>query len=183
MKILQSINKNTSLELHFGSSITENQYINLENILTNQSTLIYNIKRVFFDDENSGIIQEVISNGNTNDVLFDKYKQVDVLNKEEIANNKTLYLLEETELTSDIIEYYEAGIFDISKQQSAKSYNIILEPGIQAYLSKIDITDLTQHSSITTLQSKINESIKTKYTFIIDFNTRIIPRFKLERLI
>lgn len=183
MKILQSINKNTSLELHFGSSITENQYINLENILTNQSTLIYNIKRVFFDDEKSGIIQEIISNGNTDDVLFDKYKQVDVLNKEEIANNKTLYLLDETELTSDIIDYYEAGIFDISKQQSAKSYNIILEPGIQAYLSKIEIIDLTQHSSNTTLQSRINESIKTKYTFIIDFNTRTIPRFKLERLI
>jgi hypothetical protein len=181
MKILQSINKNTSLELHFGSSITEHQYVNLENILTNQSTLTYNIKRIFFDDENSGIIQEVITNANTGDVLFDKYKQVEVLNKEEIAKNKILYLINETPLTSDIIEYYEAEIFDISKQQSAKSYNIILEPGIQAYLSKIEIIDLT-HSSSTT-SSKSNETIKTKYTFIIEFNTHIIQYYKLERLI
>lgn len=175
MKILNKINKNSSIELHFGSSITESQFNNLENILTNSSTLTYNITRTYFDDENSNIMKEEIKNSASGDILFDKYKLVDIIDKEEIAQNKILYLLNETVLTDDIIEYYEAGIFDPVTQHIATSYNILLEPGVQGYLSKVEITDLSQ--------TKSDETTKTNYTFIIEFNNRIIQYYRLERLI
>jgi hypothetical protein len=171
MKILEKVNKQNTLELHFSSSINEQQYINLENILTNSSTLIYKIVRTYFDDEENNVFHEQIINPLDNTILIDKYKEVEILETEEVAKKKILYLLNETILTSEIIEYYEAGIFDIKKQEEAKTYNIILEPGIQAYLSKVNILDT------------LNEIINTKYTFIIEYNLAIIQYFKLERLI
>jgi SAM-dependent methyltransferase len=171
MRLLQNINKTNTLELHFGLSITEQQYINLENILTNPKTLMYNIIRTYFDDEDNTVMHEEIRNITTNDLLHDKYKQVEILDKEEIANNKILYKLDETELTPDIIEYYEAGIFDITKQNKAITYNIILETGIQGYLSKVE----------SILVDSVNTNIT--YVFIIDFNTKIIPYYKLEKLV
>jgi hypothetical protein len=170
MKLLKKITKAYSLELHFASSITQQQYSNLENILTNPSTLVYNITRTYYDDEDNAIMHEEICNSASNDMLHDKYKKVDIIDKEEVANNKTLYIIDETELTSDVIDYYEAGIFDTTKQHKSHTYNIILEPGVQGYLSKINTVDT----------DGVN---KVSYAFIIEFNTKIIPFHKLERLV
>jgi hypothetical protein len=172
MNLLHKLNKSHSLELHFGSSITNQQYVNLENILTNPSTLVYNITRTYFDDEDNSVMHEEITNSITNDIFQDKYKSVKVVNKEQITAKNTLYINDETDLTSDIIEYYEAGIFDITKQHKSHTYNIILEPGIQGYLSKVEIFNMPNLEKPT-----------LTYVFIIDFNVKIIPFSKLERLI
>jgi hypothetical protein len=171
MRLLNNISKSHTLELHFGSSITQQQYINLENILTNPETLMYNITRTFFDDEDNTVMHEEIRSSSTDDLLHDKYKQVEILDKEEIADKKILYKLDETELTADIIEYYEADIFDIIKKHKAATYNIILETGVQGYLSKVELINMSNPEPIF------------NYVFIIDFNTKIIPLFKLSKLI
>lgn len=170
---LPAISTSTSLELHFGDSISNQHYNTLKNIFTNNTTLMYLIDRIVYDDsiEDEGIINNITKediyeyNNNpdyditTQIPIYSKYKQIDVLVKEEIATKRNLLLLEETELDSELTELYENDFLSIKETYRTVSYVIILEPGVQGYLSHIIYDPLTINSKTKTKKNTIEDDI------------------------
>ena len=188
-KLISKIDKNDSvLELQFG--INKNQYNSLSNILTNRTTQYYLINRTTFDDEDNNIIKEEIyplvkeKNGYIKEqVYYDKYKQVYLLDKFNVTNSIDLLLTEELELTDEISELYDEGILPITKFYSNNAYLIILETGVQAYLSEILVTknNLLSIKEEQDNNKYLNEEVS--YNLTIDFNTKIIKKYKLHNII
>ena len=190
-KILNlSYKKDHILELHFNTNqktenneISFNQYHSLLNILSDDNSMLFKVNRQYYDDEDINIIKEEVSPTTETEIrsqpelgllgkqqlYYSKFKQVSLIDTKSLGKYSQIMLSHESSISEEISELYDVGLLEEKSNYKALSYLIILEPGIQAYLSKVETVTIDNISNT-----------EEYYTFVINFNTKMLKKKSLE---